>query len=134
MPRSQAVRDANVIIYSWGIKDFNPIDVPFAYYSVNVTNLRDPIGQAHMVTAFEDGTAPTVVKWVKEDKRVPAILDTLQMITEAHLRAGKEQYITLAFYDYHGKWISPALAELTAERLDQLGYTVIVLHRSVKRA
>lgn len=112
---------------------------PKAQFEFDVSNFRDPAGQKQ----FEGRTGfdPQVRDWVGDDRRIKAILETIQLIVE-DLRAPVEtgtaenpkieprsKWISISFSDVQGRWISPAVAELVANYLsDKCGYDVLVRH------
>lgn len=103
---------------------------PDVRYSFNVNSLRDPIGQSHLRQACKDGRAPAVKEWIKMDPRVGAILKTARFIGETDVKAGQIGYVAMAFVDFHGIWISPAIAELVADELSP-SFIVSVKHFSL---
>lgn len=129
--RTAKVADADVIFYSFGTSKIIDVEVPSYHYAVDVNTLRDPIGNKELTSKSRDGRDEAVVEWIKTDRRIPAILDTVQLVAETHLDAAKEPYVVVAFHDFHGKWISPALAELAATQLDNLGYKTFIINKGL---
>jgi hypothetical protein len=87
------------------------------HWKINCTNLRDPNGQANL-RPF-DGRDERVQLFLMEDPRVRPLLDACRMIAE-----DKMKWTSIAFYDFHGKWISAGMVELAAKELDKAGFSV----------
>lgn len=122
-------------IYSFGL---NTVKQPSAQFEFDVSKFRDPVGQKQFNRAL--GTCPDVRDWVGQDKRVAGVIQMCQLLAEdlvrPHKKAdGKEEaisgWLSISFKDHHGKWISPAIAELVANQLDADGFSVIVLHHEI---
>jgi hypothetical protein len=129
MPRISEVSKAQVGIYSFGrLRGKQPASLR---YAINCTNLRDPRGHKTLTIAHNDGRAEEVKSWIKDDPRLPAIIDTVVMSVQLAIEAGEERYVTLGFWDHHGQWCAPAIAELVADELDRLGYNMYIQHLGV---
>lgn len=129
MRTSEAQADIN--IYSYGKATQTP---PVTKYTVNVRNLRDPIGNASLRQVCKDGRAPAVIEWVAEDERVEIIVTELVGLAHAHIKHGKETYVSIGFVDHHGKWIAPAVAEIVAAAMERAGFSVSVRHQGLGNA
>ena len=124
-------------IYSFGANSSNG---PAAQFEFDVTLFRDPTGQKQFNGL--NGTDPTVRDWVSSDRRIPAVLDHCTLLAKdlltPRIKNGHgdgepiSKWISFSFKDYHGKWIAPAVAEKVAERLTGLGFTVLVVHHTLK--
>lgn len=126
-------------VYSFGDKVGGG---PAAQFEFDVTKLRDPAGQKQF--SGMNGTNPAVRAWVSADKRVEAILNQCLILADDLIKPKQREtsgvirydpvstWLSFAFRDYHGKWASPAIAELVADALDKEGYQVYVIHHSLK--
>lgn len=122
-----------VYSYGYGTKQ----EAPQAQFEFDVSGFRDPVGQKQFNKAL--GTFPDVRDWVCEDRRVPAILDTCQLLAEDLLKPrpkgntteAMSVWVSFSFKDFHGKWISPAIAEAVANKLSETGYIVYVHHHAL---
>lgn len=110
---------ANIGLYSVA-ESQRTIEVLF-HYKINCNRLRDPIGQAHLRNLT--GKDAEVQAFMLDDPRIKAILHSVKMMAAEHAA-----WTSIAFHDYHGKYISAALVELAAKELDAAGYGVIVYH------
>lgn len=116
---------AQISLYTYGkISEHQP----GANYVIDVFGLRDPMSNRGFNKTFKDGRPKVVQDYVKEDSRVPAILDQVKLLAHLHITAGTEKWISLAFRDHHGLWIAPAIGEIAADMLDNLGYRVSLYH------
>lgn len=113
------IKDATIGLYSVALNQ-RSLEVLF-HYKINCTKLRDPIGQKHLRDL--DGKSAEVQAFMLEDPRIKAILMSVKMMA-----AEKAPWTSIAFYDYHGKYISAAIVELAAKELDAAGYNVIIYH------
>jgi RNase adaptor protein for sRNA GlmZ degradation len=121
-------------IYSFGE---NCDKKPQAQFEFDVSKFRDPVGQKQFNKAV--GTQADVRDWVGQDKRVPALVQQCRILAEdlirPHKKDGKDEqisaWLSLSFKDHHGKWISPAIAELVANQLDLDGFKVVVCHHNL---
>ena len=124
-------------VYSWGSKTREK--APSAQFEFDVSQFRDPAGQKQFSKAC--GSDPDVRAWVCEDRRLPAVIDTCLLLAEDLLKPKKKgsgeeaisQWLSLAFRDYHGKWIAPAVAEAVANKLSDAGYIVMVIHHALPK-
>ena len=99
-------------------------------YIIDVSGLRDPGSNRGFNVKYKNGLPGEVQDFVKEDSRVAAIVDTIHLITHLNLRSEAADGGWLAFMirDHHGKWIAPAVGEIVADSLSNLGYKVSVIH------
>lgn len=119
----------NITIHSYGSVTKNK---PACRYLIDVIKLRDPVGQKDFIVKDFLGTDRDVQDFVKEDERVPAIIDECVNIVAAHVGGNKEPYVSIGFHDHHGRWIAPAVAELVADGLDAAGYPCAVTHHELE--
>lgn len=113
------IKDANIGLYSVATSQ-RSLEVLF-HYMIDCSRLRDPIGQKHLRDLT--GKDAEVQAFILEDPRIKAILHSVQMIA-----AEKHPWCSIAFFDYHGKWISASMVELAAKDLDAAGYTIMTYH------
>jgi hypothetical protein len=118
--RTSNVKDAEVGIYSFN----HSTTAPIAQYEISLHQFRDPMRSFKQV----DGTDPKVQEWISSDRRLPSVLHVVEMLAEDQVRAGKSKWLTIAFRDHHGKWISRAVAEIAANVLSDKGFNVVVHH------
>ena len=114
---------ANIGIYSFSGDTKSPV----ANIEFELNSFRDPLGNIHLRKQCVDGTDPIVQVWIKVDPRYPAILNQSIILAKDHFQAGGK-WLSIGFRDFHGLWISRAVATLIAGELAQLGYNVGVLH------
>lgn len=120
MPRVQATL-AKVGLYSL------PYTAnPFQAYLVDLSAFRDPMGQPDL--RLLDGRDARVREWIKDDPRYIPLLHEVRCLVADVIGSQKKAWMSIAFRDHHGKWISPAVAELIGDELDKLGYDVSVTH------
>lgn len=119
---------AEILIYS--MKTSSTKFLP--QFSFDVGKFRDPIGNKKLTNMFYDGVHIAVRDWVKEDPKIPGLLDQCLLIANDRITHGEVKFLSLAFRDYHGKWISRAVAELVATHLSSAGYSVGVIHEEIK--
>jgi len=112
---------AKVGLYS--IPTSRPTPQIIFHWRVDCSRLRDPIGQHHL--RGKDGRDKEVQDFLIKDPRVEPILHAIRMIA-----AERQNWTTIAFHDYHGKWISTAMVELALADLDANGYAVAKSHHS----
>lgn len=119
---------AEMGIYTFGDKSPNYIGT--CQYYIKVSGLRDPGSSGAIRAQFPDGRAGGVQDYLKEDKRVEAIIGVLRMIAFMHLRskAADKKWLSFALVDHHGKWIAPAIGEMAADVLSNIGYKVSLYH------
>ena len=115
---------AEVGIYSLSSKNLSPLPT----YEFDVNRFRDPIGNRNLTSKCVDGRDGEVKKWIRTDPRFLPILETILLLCEDQVRHGEKKWISFGFRDHHGKWISRALAELVADELANVNYSVGVLH------
>jgi len=102
-----------------------PVDAK-AMYTLDLSELRDPMGQQQF--QGYDGRAPLVQKWMKDDPSVQGIVDLVMILSLTLIDADKRQYVSFMFKDHHGKFISPAVAEICADQLDLSNFKVATVH------
>ena len=143
------VEDVNTVdpkpvvgVYSFGSKVST--GRPQAQYEFDITTMRDPSGQKQFVKE-SDGRSELVRKWIGEDDRVPGIISFCRMLADDLVKPKTRttenatrvepvsQWLSIAFYDFHGKWAAPAIAEIVADALSDDGYTVAVKHYALKQ-
>lgn len=136
MPRMSQVTDqVQVGVYSFGDKCAKQ---PVSQFEFNVSKLRDPAGQKQFSSL--SGVAPEVRDWVSADLRVAGIVADCRILAndlltpkpvsdgiKTEVRA-TSKWVSFSFRDIHGKWISPAVAELVADALSKDGFNVTVTH------
>jgi RNase adaptor protein for sRNA GlmZ degradation len=95
--------------------------------------MRDPMSNRGFKQKFADGRPGEVQKFVAEDPRYDAILDTVKFLAHTQLRsaAATGKWLTISIRDHHGKWIAPAVGELLADALTRDGYKVHVYHQDL---
>ena len=101
-----------------------PADSQFEF---DLERFRDPIGNQNLRKVAQDGTHAEVKKWIREDPRLPAILESVRLLAEDRIVHGGFKWISFAFTDFHGRWISRAVAEIVADSLSG-AFNVGVLH------
>jgi RNase adaptor protein for sRNA GlmZ degradation len=99
-----------------------------ARYTFDLSNLRDPIGHKGLRELCDDGRDPLVRDWIDEDPRVGGIIAEICALTSIHILRDKEPSLSIGMIDTHGKWISPAIAEMVAEEMDQIEIPILVSH------
>lgn len=123
-------------IYSYG--NIQPQDFA-GQFEFDVSTLRDPAGQQQFKGM--NGLYPEVRDWVGSDRRVSIIIKDILLLSDdmakPKAKEGKSTpepispYVSFSFKDHHGKWISPAIAELVADVLIKEGFRVAVHHRGI---
>ncbi len=139
MPRITSLEDSaikpNVGIYSYASNGSRNIVGQFEF---DVSSFRDPLGQKQFLTK-SSGIDPEVRDWVGQDHRVPILIKECRMLAEDLIRHKKDgqaapsTWLSFSFKDFHGKWISPAVAELVADELSNAGFMVTVYHSAIKK-
>jgi len=120
-----SIQDAQVVIYSHGSRLPNgPSSEPA--YKFDVSQFRDPMGQKSFKAL--DGRNKTVQEWLWEDPKVGAIVETCLLLTVTLIDVNKETWFSVLFEELHGQWISPAVAEIVAKRLEECNFKVSVVH------
>lgn len=111
---------------------------PTAQYVIDVSHLRDPLSNRGFKNTEPDGCSPAVKKFVRDDPRVGAIVETVEMLAYMLLRSpGVDHktyagtWLSVAFRDHHGRWIAPSVAEIVADKLSP-SYRVAVQHFELK--
>lgn len=120
---------AEIIIYSMRTvsHSYSP------QFSFDVGKFRDPMGNSKLTSVYNDGQHVAVRDWIKEDPRMPGILDMCSLIANDRITHAKRRFMSIAFRDYHAKWISRAVAEVVADKLSEEGYSVGVVHESLTK-
>lgn len=114
----------NVVIYTHKTGQSEP-----TRYRFDLSNLRDPIGQAHFTGKYKDGRAEAVIEWMAKDPKTQAVVDIIAMYARLHLDPPiSESSISFSLFDTHGKWIAPAVAILAARKIEALGFNADVHH------
>ena len=119
---------AQVNIYSYGRKTAHP---PAAKYVLDVRNFRDPVGNMSIRKTCESGIATAAQEFVAEDDRIPILIEEFIGLCFAHLKMGRETYVSIAFVDHHGRWVAPAVAEIVAAGIERAGYSISVRHQGL---
>lgn len=114
---------ANVGVYSFSSTTVKPT----AHYEFDLTEFRDPMNK-DMFNGATDGRDVLVQNWVKDDHRFKALLAECELIAHDQKVNHGGRWLTLAFRDFHGRWKSPAVAELVADKLAEEGFNVSVYH------
>lgn len=129
MPRV-TLTQAEIALYTYGRKVKTGRVVPSSDYVIDVDGLRDPLSNRGFKNEFRDGRPVKVREFIKEDPRVPAIIDTVKLLVEAHVRSvGHDRtWVAISLRDHHGKWIAPAIGEVLADTLAADGYKVSLMH------
>lgn len=127
MPRVDHAH-AELGIYTFGEKSKNFVGT--CQYYIKVSGLRDPGSSGGIRSQFADGRAGGVQQYLKDDPRVQAIIDQVRILAYMHLRSQSRdnKWLSFALVDHHGKWIAPALGEMMADQLSQIGYSVSLNH------
>lgn len=127
-------------VYSLG--SVNGGDRQFSQFEFRVDKLRDPCGQKQFYGM--SGRNVEVQTWLKVDERVDAITKECLLIADDLVKPKPREdgtrtevrpastWLSFAFKDFHGKWIAPAMAEIVAQALSDVGYTVALFHRELK--
>ena len=122
-------------VYSFGAKGGKS---PVTQFECDVTEWRDPAGQKQFKKV--NGTHPDVRGWMKEDKRVQAVINHCLLLADDLVKPKSREvgettqvealsgWLSFSFKDHHGKWAAPAVAELVARALSNAGYFVGVRH------
>ena len=123
----------NIGIYSYPKeRSGNQINGQFVF---DVSTFRDPSGQA-LFTGL-NGLDKSVISWVGQDRRVPIIVKDCKLLANDLIRPkpdGKSicYWLSIAFTDHHGKWISVSVAEIVADALSSDGFNVAIYHVGLK--
>lgn len=86
-------------------------------FEFDLEKFRDPIGSKQLKAVATDGTHEEVKKWIMSDPRMVGIIDQCKLLAEDHIRHGGFKWLSIGFTDYHGRWISRAVAEIVADSL-----------------
>ena len=97
-------------------------------YSIDLTHMRDPIGQVILIATCKDGTDKRVQEWIRIDPRIGGILHIAEMIVHDIFSNQKASWTSLGLSDFHGRWISPAIGEIIADELMKGCFKVCVQH------
>lgn len=118
---------AEIIIYSMRTvsRTYSP------QFSFDVGKFRDPMGNVRLTAQYHDGQPMAIREWIKEDPRMPGILDMCSLIANDRITHAHRKFLSIAFRDYHARWISRAVAEVVADSLSGEGYSVGVQHESL---
>lgn len=98
-----------------------PSPIPFTY-KFNLSHFRDPQGQITLRKLT--GKDAEVQAFILADPRTKAIIHAAEMIA-----AEKAKWVSMGFYDHHGRWISAGMIELIAKQLDAANYKVAICHQ-----
>jgi len=101
-------------------------------FDFNVSKFRDPQGNANLMKLYNDGQHIAVREWIKVDPRMQGILDASLMLAYDRITHGEQKFLSLAFRDFHAKWIARAIAEVVADHLSNAGFSVGVQHEQLK--
>lgn len=97
-------------------------------YDFDVNHFRDPMGNKGLMKECADGKDPKVIEWIKVDPRTQPILTECIALAKDIIDHQGKKWLTIGFRDYHGRWISRAVATLVADALSEVGYKVGVLY------
>lgn len=117
------IHAAEVGVYSLCGDTKSPI--PNIEFDLNA--FRDPLGNLNLRKSCVDGRDPAVQDWIKVDPRYEALLNQCIILVKDHIH-GSGKWISIGFRDYHGTWISRAVATLIGRELGELGFKVGILH------
>jgi hypothetical protein len=119
---------AQIGIYTFGQKSHNFVGT--CQYYINVAGLRDPGSSGQIRSQYVDGRAGGVQQYIADDVRVKVISEQIRLIAYMHLRsqAADNKWLSFGLVDYHGRWIAPAIGEIVADNLSDLGYSVSLYH------
>lgn len=136
MPRLSSHQDPqlkpNIGIYSFGPATNGQVNGQFEF---DVTYFRDPQGQKQF--QGKDGLDKDVIAWIRADRRIPILIKECSLLADDLLSPKGEDkkkistWVSFCFRDPHGKWISPAVAEIIADTLSDAGFNVIVSHQAL---
>ena len=100
---------------------------PRANVEFDLNQFRDPLGNLLLRKTCADGKDPAVQEWIKVDPRFEPLLNQCIILAKDAVHGG-QKWFSLGFRDYHGTWISRAVAAIVADELASLGFRVGVLH------
>lgn len=128
------VGQAEVGIYTYGKK--TTTTPPTTAYVIDVCGLRDPQASGDMRRANGDGRTIACQQYVKQDKRVEAIVDQIKLLAHMHKRssAADQKWLSFAIADHHGRYLAPAIGELAANALSNMGFKVSCWHTELETA
>lgn len=123
-----SVDKCEILIYSMRLEctTYHP------QFDFNVSKFRDPQGNAKLMKLYHDGQHVEVKEWIKIDPRMQGIIDATLLIAYDRLKHGIQKFLSIGFRDFHAKWISRAVAEIVADALSDAGFSVGVIHESLK--
>lgn len=124
---------AELGIYTFGEKSQRYVGT--CQYYINVTGLRDPGSSGLIRAQYPDGRAGGVQVYMNDDKRVRAIQETIRILAYMHLRSPHTKdgkWLSFGLWDHHGKWAAPAIGEIVAGGLSDLGYGVSLFHADLE--
>lgn len=122
----------DVGIYSWGSSPKAPGRWPATQYEFDLSAFRDPKGNPS-TRLLNDGLDNDVVEFIKQDPRYPGIEEIVEMLVSDYIDGKRGVWITFGFRDYHGTYISPAVAEAVRRALTAKGYRVYASHVSLAK-
>lgn len=121
------IKMANGSMYSYGLNHPTP---PTSQFLVDVSNLRDPVGQAHLRDLT--GRHSAVQDFVNADPRLPALIDLVIMTLNDLCPPGTlvQPWISVGFMDHHGVLLAPAVLEIVSKEIEHRmpSYDFIVRH------
>jgi len=117
------ISSAEVGLYSLSGDTKSP--TPNVEFDLN--QFRDPLGHLPFRKECTSGRDEKVKEWIKVDPRYLPLLNQCIILVKDHTTSGGK-WISIGFRDYHGTWISQAIASLVADELASLGYRVGVLY------
>ncbi len=119
---------AQVSLYSYSSKEGGKQKT--CHYEVDCNEMRDPFGNGSLKQKWGDD--PSVIEWIKADKRIPAIVDAIILMARSHMTFGGDLWLSVGFHDLRGWQISPAVVEIVAAALlERTPYTVSVDHLEI---
>ena len=123
-------------LYSFGTRTGHD---PMSQFEFDVSKLRDPAGQKQF--SISNGMDTAVHAWLAQDDRVGQIVWICRLLASDMLAkrmfmdrevAPASTWVSFSFKDYHGKFISPAVACIVAEALKADGFPPMVYHLSLQ--
>src|SRR3990167_2210955 len=78
------------------------------HYEFDLSQFRDPIHKFRS----KRGRDPEVKEWIKSDARFLTVLSMVKILVSDAIDKQQQNWISISFRDYHGRWKSEAVAEL----------------------
>ena len=96
---------------------------------IDCSGLRDPMGQPQWKDL--SGLNKAVQEWMAEDPHVKNVIRHIAMMVEDAIPKKRMLWLNIGLVDTHGRWISPAIAELASQYLTKRCYNHTVKHLSL---